>query len=223
MTNTYEMLEIGESTFYEKTNLTKLKYVIYNQSDYEDIIKAEETIMRREMKGYNAFMVFPKIINNCIVTPDIEVTEYGYIKVTYHKGSKPNPNNKGRWYSNKSIGLAPLCCWVRHTICQDIWQDIDQVNSHPTKFNQLMKTHNFKSKWLNRCLKNCEKFLKCIIDELNCNRDNAKTKVIAVINGGPTYKSAILKELKDEIKPCIDTVINLPEYSSTLQYVKKNI
>ena len=32
----------------------------------------------------------------------------------YNKGSKPNPNNKDRWYSNKSIGLAPLCCCVRH-------------------------------------------------------------------------------------------------------------
>jgi len=59
------------------------------------------------------------------------------------------------------------------------------------------------------------------MDELNCNRDDAKTKVIAVINGGPTYKPAISKELKDEIKSCNDTVINLPEYSSTLEYVKK--
>ena len=86
MTNNYQMLEIGESTFYEKINLTKLKYIIYNQIDYADIIKNEETVMRRENKGYNAFMVFSKILNNCIITPDIEGTEYGYIKVTYNKG-----------------------------------------------------------------------------------------------------------------------------------------
>jgi len=221
MTNNYQMLEIGESTFYEKINLTKLKYIIYNQSDYADIIKKEESVMRRENKGYNAFMVFSKILNNCIILPDSENTEYGYIKVTYNKGSKPNPNNKGRWYSNKSIGLAPLCCCVRHTICDSIWVDIDQVNSHPTIFNQLMKNYNFKSKWLDRCLKDREQFLKLIMKELGVDRDDAKTKVIALINGGPTYKSSILTELKDEIKPCIETVINLPEYKSTLEYVKK--
>jgi len=118
--------------------------------------------MRRENKGYNAFMIFSKFLNNCIITPDIEGTEYGYIKVTYNQGSKPNPNKKGRWYSNKSIGLAPLCCCVRHTICDGI-----------------------------------------------------------LVDGVSPYKSSVLKELKDEIKPCIDTIINLPEYSSTLEYVKK--
>jgi len=42
MTNNYQMLEIGESIFYEKINLTKLKYIIYNQSDYADIIKKKK-------------------------------------------------------------------------------------------------------------------------------------------------------------------------------------
>jgi len=61
MTNNYQMLEIGESIFYDKINLTKLKYIICNQIDYADMIKKEETVMRRENKGYNAFMVFSKI------------------------------------------------------------------------------------------------------------------------------------------------------------------
>jgi len=56
------MTQINEAAlFYEKINLTKLKYIVNNPSKYEDIIQVQERDMRR-YTNYNAFAVFQKII-----------------------------------------------------------------------------------------------------------------------------------------------------------------
>ena len=53
-----------------------------------------------------------------------------------------------------------------------------------------------------------------------CERDDAKTLVIAVINGG-SYKSPTLSKLANELKPALNFINNLPEYASISEFVKK--
>ena len=53
-----------------------------------------------------------------------------------------------------------------------------------------------------------------------CNRDTAKTLVIAIINGGK-YSSPTLKSLTNELKQAIDFICNLPEYASIVEFVNK--
>jgi hypothetical protein len=206
---------IAETTFYEKINLTKLKHIVANPQKYKDIIEEQERDMRRHDKHYNAFATFQKIINNCYIPKELEGTEYALIKVSYKKGT--NSNNIGRWYANKAIGLQSLVCCVRHTICEGIWVDIDQVNSHPTIFKTFMNTYGFNSDLLNECLNNREVFLK----RVGGDRDKAKTQVIAVINGTSYPNNKVLHQLSFELKECIDHVINLPEYKDILEYVTK--
>lgn len=212
------MFSIKDSNFYEIVNISKLRYIVNNPKDYEDVIKAEEKLMRRENKNYNAFAVFQKMIQNSVVPHNLEGTELAYVKTKYVKGSKSN--DIGRWYANKSIGLAPLCCCVRHTICQGLWYDIDQVNSHPTIFKNFMDKFGFESKTLNYCFNKREKFLAKIMKEIHCSRDDAKMKVIGLINGGSTYKSEILEQLKNEIMPCVEKIISLPQYADIFDFVK---
>jgi P4 family phage/plasmid primase-like protien len=206
---------IAETTFYEKINLTKLKHIVANPLKYKDIIEEQERDMRRHDKHYNAFATFQKIVNNCVIPKELEGTEYAFIKVSYKKGT--NSNNIGRWYANKAIGLQSLVCCVRHTICDDIWVDIDQVNSHPTIFKTFMNQYGFHSDLLDECLNNREVFLK----RVGGDRDKAKTQVIAVINGASYPNNKVLHQLSFEIKGCIDYVINLPEYKDVYDYVKK--
>lgn len=206
---------IAETTFYEKINLTKLKHIVNNPLKYKDIIEEQERDMRRHDKHYNAFATFQKIINNCVIPKELEGTEYALIKVSYKKGT--NSNNIGRWYANKAIGLQSLVCCVRHTICEGIWVDIDQVNSHPTIFKIFMNKYGFHSDLLNECINNRDTFLKRVGD----NRDKAKNQVISVINGASYPNNKVLHQLSFEIKECIDHVINLPEYKDILDYVKK--
>ena len=131
---------IGKTIFYEKVNIKKLNYILNNRSKYEAIIKEQEEDMRRTDKNYNAYAVFQKIKENIVIPSDLRDTDYGYLKITYKKGLKSN--NIGRWYCNKGIGIQPLCVSVRHTICDGLWVDIDQVNSHPTILKNFIDKHN---------------------------------------------------------------------------------
>ena len=213
------MSNIGETIFYEKINVAKLNYIINNPAKYEDIIKEQEKDMRRTDKNYNAYAVFQKIRNAIIIPDELKNTEYGLIKVEYSKGR--NSNGIGRWYAKNGVGIQPLCCCVRHTICDGIWVDIDQVNSHPTIFKHLMNKYGFKSPLLDECLNNREEFLKRVMNDEKCSRDAAKTLVIAIINGA-NYSSATLKQLANELKPIIKHINNLSEYSSIAEFVNKN-
>ena len=212
------MTNIGETTFYEKINVKKLNYIINNPVKYEKIIKEQEKDMRRFDKNYNAFAVFQKLRNKVIIPKELKGTEYGQIIVTYNKGR--NSNSIGRWYAKDGLGIQPLCGCVRHTICDGIWVDIDQVNSHPTIFKQLMDKYKFKSPLLDECLNNREVFLEKVMKENKCSRDEAKTKVIAIINGGK-YQTPTLKQFATELKPAINHINNLPEYISIAEYVHK--
>ncbi len=54
-----------------------------------------------------------------------------------------------------------------------------------------------------------------------CERDDAKTFVIAIINGSEKYKSPTLLKLSKEIKLALKFINNLPEYASISEFVKK--
>ena len=76
------MTKITEtSTYYEKINLTKLKYILNNPTKYENIIAEQERDMRR-YKNYNAFAVFQKIVSNCFIPKELEGTEFALLKVS---------------------------------------------------------------------------------------------------------------------------------------------
>ena len=209
-------LNISETTFYEKINIKKLNYILNNCSKYEAIITEQEKDMRRTDKNYNAYAVFQKIKENVFIPNELRDTDFAYLKITYKKGAKSN--NIGRWYCNKGIGLQPLCVSVRHSICDGLWTDIDQVNSHPTILKNFIDRLNLKSPLLNECLEDREAFLAKVMKEEKCNRSTAKTLVIATING-KKYKSKTLVKLADELEPIINHIINLDEYKDIKDFV----
>ena len=211
-------MNISTTTFYEKINIAKLKYIANNSHLYDAIIKEQEKDMRRTDKNYNAYAIFRKILNKAIIPEELRNTEYGLLPVQYKKGR--NSNSIGRWYASNGIGIQPLCCCVRHTICNDIWIDIDQVNSHPTILHHLMNKYKFKSPLLDECLNNREELLKKVMKDEKCSRDTAKTYVIAVINCCK-YNSKTLKKLYDEVQPIIKYINTLPENNDILEFVKK--
>ena len=214
------MLDIGNTNFYEKINIVKLNYILNHKDKYKDIVEAEEKAMRRSNRSNPdskcaVWSIIKKVIKNTTPIPN---SEYGVIKVNYKKGSKSN--NIGRWYADGSIGLAPMCSCIRHTICDNIWIDIDQVNSHPTITKTFMNKNGYTSPLLNKCFEDRESFLNTVAEEEACSRDEAKTAVISVINGGK-FKTPTLMLLADELKPCINKVIKLPEYKDIYLHCKR--
>lgn len=114
----------------EKINIAKLKYIVDNYPKFKKTIEAEELVMRRldrkTSKNYT-YSNLKKLSKACKIP-----------QVTYNKGR--NSNDIGRWYAKDGIGLQPLISCVRHTICEGIWVDIDQINSHPTLLEFVWST-----------------------------------------------------------------------------------
>ena len=62
---------------------------------------------------------------------------------------------------------------------------------------------------------------KCnCMNEEKCNCDTAKTYVIAIINGDK-YSSPTLQQLTNELKPAMEFICNLSEYSDIAEFVQK--
>ena len=202
----------------EIINLTKLKHIFYNYQNYRDTIENEEKWMRRNKdkdgNTTNALFLIEKLIKACEIPTEFIGTEFGIIPVRYNKGR--GCYNVGRWYSADGIGLQPLVSCVRHTICDGLWTDIDQVNSHPTILKILFDKYDCKSTMLDECVNNRDEFLA----KVDSDRDNAKTQTIAVINGSET-RNLFLKKFKNDIKKGIDLIINHPDFENIVKDVKK--
>ena len=197
----------------ETINKVKLQYIIENFDKYEYIIKEQEKTQRR-YTNYSPLKALKKLLSATYQPEELIGTEFAYINVQYKKGDESN--GIGREYAVKSIGLQSLILSIRHTVCLDIWTDIDQVNSHPSILKILFDKHGVKSKMLEDCLNNREAFLK----KVSVNRDTAKTDVIALINGGVFPDNKVLVDFEKDIKPGINTIINKPEYKPILDFVK---
>ena len=207
------MPNINDSVFYEKIKFVELKYIIDHRADYETIIENDKSDIDGEKKA-SVWSIMKKMYKNIEKIP---FCEYGYIKVKYQKGK--NSDNVGRWYAENGLGLAPIKSCIRHTICDNIWVDIDQVNSHPNILKQIMDKKEFSSPILNKCVNNRDELLKIVMGEENISRDNAKTAIISVING-KKYKSNTLLSLHNELKPAVDSLMKCDDYNHIYEYCK---
>lgn len=213
------MIKIGNADFYEKINIVKLDYIIKHYDEFKNTIEEQEKDMRRT-KGYDALKSFIKMKEKVFIPEQLIGTEYGLLRIKYKKGE--NSNLIGRWYAEKGIGIQPLSCSVRHTICNDIYIDIDQVNSHPSILKQLLDKYKLQSPRLDKYLFNREKFLSKIMNEEDCTREQAKTKIISLINGSSKYKGQKLKLLDKELKPLISSIIIKNEFRDIYDDIVKN-
>lgn len=204
---------INNTTFYEKINHVKLNYILKNRKQYEAVIETDKSENGNTNEA-SIWAIMKKMYKN--VTP-IPFSEYGYIPVKYVKGK--SCNNIGRWYAESGIGLAPIKSCIRHTICDDVWCDIDQVNSHPVILSQIMSRYNYSSGLLDKYINNREEVLECIMKEENCSRDEAKDAVISLING-KKYKSNTLIQLHNEIKLPVEKIMKSDEFKDIYDYCK---
>ena len=204
------MFEIQNTIFYEKINFVKLKLILNNRKDFEDIIEKDKDVACD--KKMSIWTILKKMYKSVNVIP---FSQYGYIPVKYHKSSC----NIGRWYCNDATGLASIKKCVRGAICDDVWVDIDQINSHPCILKQIMKKYEYSSPLLNKYVENRDEVLNDIMIEEGLSKDNAKDAVISVLNG-KKYKSKTLMTLQNELKIPVDFIMKCDEYIHIYNYCK---
>ena len=207
------MLNISDTTFYEKINIVKLLYILQNRKAYEHLVEKCKDENGTDKKA-SIWSIMKNIYKTAIPIP---YSEYGYIPVQYVKGK--SCNDIGRWYAINSIGLAPIKSCIRHTICDDMWVDIDQVNSHPHLLKQIMHKHQLSSGLLDKYISNRDDVLNTIMQEEECPKSDAKDYVISTING-KKFKSNTLTQLHNEIKLAVDKIMKCDEYKHIYIYCK---
>jgi len=211
------MPQIKDTPYQEIVNRFKFKHIMDNSGKYKKQIDKECKEMCRinRHNHSNTWTNLKKLYKSIKVPPELEGTEYGVIQVSYKKGEKSN--DEGRWYADNCVGLQSLVCCMRSTICEGIWVDIDQVNSHPTILKILFDKNGLNSPMLDECVNDREAFLA----KVGTKRSKSKTQVIGVINGGDFSKNPFLKKFNDELVKNIDTIIKKPEYQKTYDYITK--
>lgn len=148
-------------THTEKFDQHKLAYIL----GHEDKFKKQMRDACFE-NDYAPFSVMKKYL---------ESSKKGEIVVTYRQNE-----SIGRFYAEGALSLQGLPREVRHTIASDLYTDIDMVNAHPIILQHLCETRKIKIKYLARYNKNRDKYL----DTINAPREDAKTAVLSLMNGG---------------------------------------
>lgn len=133
------------------------------------------------------------------------------VDVIYRYG---NGCDSGRIFAKESLSLQMFRKEIRHTLARDIYKDIDIRNAHPELLKQLCDKNGWKCDRLTEYIENRENILKDICNKFSINRDDAKTSVLAIINGGG-YKSGyqFINDFAKELKIIRENVYNTePKY-----------
>lgn len=99
-----------------------------------------------------------------------------YVPVNYYfsKGAM----DFGRLYAEGSLSLQNFRKGIRHTLADNVYDDIDMVNAHPVLLVQYCDKNNIECNLLRDYVENREDWLNEIIDFHNISRDCAKTLVL---------------------------------------------
>jgi len=99
-----------------------------------------------------------------------------------HKWGRVQPSN----YLSASIFHRP----TRHSLCRELYVDIDMINAQPTIINEISKLNGIHNQYLIKYVANPAKYRKKVMEHHNCSKDVAKTLFIVLMFGG-CYKSWI--------------------------------
>jgi len=207
--------------FYDKIDIKKFDYFLRNFKEIEPQLKKDVEDDRKKFKrhsNYNYETALNNIKNNIVILPHLNNTPYGYIRTEYNKGEKSN--NKGRAYVNRFIGIQQIITPLRGLICNDIYDDIDIINCHPSILIQLFNKYNIDSPNLIKYINNRTEILNKVSNEEGCIETEAKQKILSIIYGSKKYKGEYLKVLYYEIYNNINKLIYRDEFKEIIEEFK---
>ena len=196
----------GRNELHEIANTPVLKYIVKNWNKYESlIVKNDENDY-----DYNPKTICQKYLASFKKT----------IAIKYNKSSK-YPSKVGRWFCKSGLGIQSLPRIIRHTICKDLWIDLDFKNCHPVILQTLCIKYNIKCEILSYYISNRETLLNEWSKTLEMTPDDVKIIFLAALNGNLTkYNISKWDNLLEEFNNIHKSLSSIPEYSLLLQEVE---
>lgn len=151
----------------EKIDKAALRWIITNIGNISRNIEFGNN-------GYDLSIVLNKLYNS--------TNEDGIHTATY-KTSDKSPN--GRLFVVGGIGLQSLDKRIRHTICRNIYIDIDMENAHPVILEYICNINKIQCPCLKKYIQTRNDYISKIIEKNpTYNRGMIKAMILAMINNG---------------------------------------
>jgi len=108
--------------------------------------------------------------------------------------------NVGRVFAHKSLSLGCLRKAIRHTLCYDVYTDIDIENCHPQLLLQYCEANNILTNCLKQYVNDRTKILQETQAYYNVNRDDAKLLFIILMYYG-SFDNWVIEVKAEKITP----------------------
>lgn len=135
---------LAHKTFGERVHLDRLRKIYANYDHLESIYKKKSDTRCQNLENtddnwqdYSIPHLLEAMLLRCEEQPDGTCL----YPVQYCESRLRSQNNipGGRLYAKNGVSLQTIPKWIRHTLCHDLYHDIDVVNAHPTLLLQLLE------------------------------------------------------------------------------------
>jgi P4 family phage/plasmid primase-like protien len=207
-----------EWTFCESIDIRALNCIVDNMDELKDkigLVFNKQTLERESWESTKT--ILEKYRNSRIKSKPI----------IYQPSSK---SKKGRHFS-KDFSLQGIPRSVRHTISKNSYKDYDMKNCHPTILVSICQAYGYAHDKLLYYINNRDSCLNSLMDFTNWSKDDCKTNVLKLMNGGDINElfnyygielpqSCIwIKEFKDQLELIHKNVADQPNFD----YHKKEL
>ena len=154
-------------TFTEKFNVENLKIILKNKDYFKKLLRPESV-----SDDYDTFKICEKYLKK---------SKNGMIDVTYRQN-----DNKGRFYAEGSLSLQNIPREIRGSIANDLYYDIDMVNSHIVLVEYICRIQlDYNCEFLSDYIFNRENKIADIL-KINpkLDRHDVKNIILAILYGG---------------------------------------
>ena len=141
------------------------------------------------------------------------------VEITYVLGVKAKTTMLGRFVAKGGVGMQTLPRDIRNALAKPYYWDIDMKNAQPVLLLQLAKQKGWEHTALEKYVLKRDETLKEVQDELGCNRDEAKERLIQLFFGSSYIQGLpdwIAKTLYPELCKMKSNM-----YSANLDFAKK--
>jgi hypothetical protein len=157
----------------ELFNADKLKYILDNKNNFQimaGVIKDSDT-RKRYLEScfgsdYDPWLMAEKYLQN---------STHGKLNVCYKQNG-----SVGRFHAIKGLSQQGMPLEIRHTIANDLYDDIDMKNAHPVILSHLCLHRKIDTPYLNKYIAKRDKYLVLIDND----REFSKQIVLSLMNGG---------------------------------------
>tara|TARA_R110001592_G_scaffold48564_1_gene152692 strand:- start:40 stop:2283 length:2244 start_codon:yes stop_codon:yes gene_type:complete len=193
----------------EKINKKRANYLLDNLT-FDDYFASVDIYDKNEAKkNYEKIIKYLKYK----ITSSLNSSKYTYCK----------NRNDGRLYGENT--LQNVSKEIRGFICDSISTDIDIDNAHPVILLQLCKKYNIISPCLDYYVNNRNKCLNEIMEDDNCNRIQAKKKILISTNDFKKIKSknSFFNKYDTEVKEIQNKFLDIDDYNYLKEFAKKDV